>query len=199
MSRPPKLENPRQTILEAARGLVARHGHQGLSLRQVAAKVGLSPATLYGYFEHKEALMNALAQEASARFGAALGRAAARTRTGEDALVELGLAYVQFARQHPPDFLLLFTHLPSRRSGLHQAVPSGSAYGLLLEATCRTFNTPSQEVSPQVAEGVAYALWAAAHGMAMLQLTHLQDFAADFAAADRHALRALVHGLKHAP
>ena len=43
-------------------------------------------------------------------------------------------------------------------------------------------------------EEMAYSLWALAHGMAMLQQTHLRHFQADFSAVDRRVLEAFVQG-----
>jgi hypothetical protein len=44
------------------------------------------------------------------------------------------------------------------------------------------------------AEQIAYGLWCLAHGMAMLQQTHLQQFQADFVAHDRRVLEQFVAG-----
>lgn len=46
-------------------------------------------------------------------------------------------------------------------------------------------------------EEMAYGVWVMAHGMAMLQQTHLQQFQADFEAHDRQVLETFVHGLGH--
>lgn len=47
-------------ILEAAWTLADRDGIAGLSLRELAAKIGMRPPSLYTYFESKDALYDAL-------------------------------------------------------------------------------------------------------------------------------------------
>jgi len=194
MARPTKTDDPRRTILAAARKLVVKHGHRQLSLRAVAAEAGFSPASLYEYFDGKAELVSALAARAQALLLDRLRRAAGG-RAPAAALVEVGLAYVAFAREHREDFLLLFTGLESRRSGLLQAVPIDSPYELLAVTVRAALARQGRNHPSEVVDGAAYALWAAAHGMAMLQLTHLARFSADFPTADRKALLALVKGL----
>lgn len=188
-------ESPRLRILAAARGLVLSKGHARLSLREVARKAGYSPASLYEHFDGKDAIVAALSAEASSALRLALSRASATGRTAAERLVSVGAAYVAFARERPEDFLLLFRELPSGRRSLRQAVPETSTYGIVVEAAGRAVEERGRRGRDrQVAEELAYGVWAAAHGMAMLQLTHLKGFDANFEEADRRLLGALVSG-----
>jgi len=56
--------NLRTAALKAATRLVAKSGHEGLSLRQVAEAVGVAHRSLYNHFEHREALLDAVATDA---------------------------------------------------------------------------------------------------------------------------------------
>lgn len=47
----------REAILQAVRRLLAAHGYDGLSMRQVAAEAGVSPSTLYEIYESKDTLI----------------------------------------------------------------------------------------------------------------------------------------------
>lgn len=47
----------RESIIAAARTLLARHGYDGVSMREVAAEAGVSPSTLYEIYESKDALI----------------------------------------------------------------------------------------------------------------------------------------------
>src|SRR6476646_3781498 len=51
-------------ILAAARKAFERDGEAGLSLRDVAARVGLTPMAVYRHFANKQALIDALCNEA---------------------------------------------------------------------------------------------------------------------------------------
>ena len=49
-------ESPRQRILDAALELLAEHGYEGMSLQQVADRVGLHKSSLFHHFRAKEEL-----------------------------------------------------------------------------------------------------------------------------------------------
>jgi len=57
-------EQRRTDILDAARARIEQHGYLALSMRDLAADAGISPATLYSYFTTKEALFATLYAEA---------------------------------------------------------------------------------------------------------------------------------------
>lgn len=56
-------EKTQAAIREAATQLIARHGYDGVSMRQLAAEVGVQAAALYRYFPTKEALLFTLMHE----------------------------------------------------------------------------------------------------------------------------------------
>jgi AcrR family transcriptional regulator len=55
--RPAKRPLSRRSILDAALALIREHGVETLTLRQVAASVETGPASLYAYFESRDALL----------------------------------------------------------------------------------------------------------------------------------------------
>lgn len=63
-------------IREAGVRLIHRHGFEAMSLRQLAAEVGLQPGSLYNHFENKQALLFEIVrthmEELLARLGEAL-------------------------------------------------------------------------------------------------------------------------------
>ena len=52
--------HPRERILDAALELFSQHGYAGTSVRQIAARVGLRPSSLYSHFDGKEAILSTL-------------------------------------------------------------------------------------------------------------------------------------------
>jgi len=187
-------EDPRRRILLAARALVVARGHESVSLRAIARRAGYSPASLYEYFDGKHSLLRALAEEAAARLFVALG-ATGPHEADLPPLVRIGLAYLRFARQSPEDFLLLFARLPSRRRSSAETPPAASPFALVL-AAAREHREGCGLRAGDGDEELAYAVWGLVHGLAMLQLTHLKAFEADFVRADALALRALIDGWK---
>lgn len=56
-------ERTEALIRDAAARLIARHGYEAMSMRQLAAEVGVQAAALYRYFPTKEDLLFALMRE----------------------------------------------------------------------------------------------------------------------------------------
>lgn len=52
--------NKRHAILQAAQRLITRLGFEGVSVAKIAKAAGVSPATLYIYFDNKEDMINQL-------------------------------------------------------------------------------------------------------------------------------------------
>jgi AcrR family transcriptional regulator len=185
----------KQAILQAARALILEKSADKLSLREIARRIGYSPAGLYEYFGSKEEIVAAVAAEGFEQLHADLNR----IPTGlppTQRLVAIGLAYVRFAQQHPEHFMLIFSRLPSARTSLQTPAGANSPYQIVLQAIQDGVDAGALPASYEV-EVMAYSLWALAHGMAMLQQTHLRDFQADFLALDQRVLEALVHRWAH--
>ncbi len=73
----PRFENldagKREVLLEAARGEFAEYGFEGSSYNRIIANSGLSKGSFYYYFHGKEDLYLTVAQDATAKFSAAVG------------------------------------------------------------------------------------------------------------------------------
>jgi len=172
-------------ILAVARALLRDHGHERLSLRHVARRARMSPAGMYEFFDNRERLIDALAADANEALVAALRAATRDAPDPAERLVRLGLAYIGFAQERPTDFMLLFGRRSTRRS-LAEAVPADSEYTMIRDALADLVGIGRPGgADPRVLEMLAYGFWSSIHGMAVLQLTHLAGFGADFASAHR--------------
>ena len=192
-------ERTRQTILQAALALVMEKGLHKLSLREIARRADYSPAGLYEYFASKDAIIEALICEASERFFNHLNRVA-KTLPVDEYLVELGMAYIEFAHLNPDHFMMMFTYYQALPVvNLAEFAPSGdsNAYGLLMEGVQRALNSGVFEARPGYDKvAITYSLWSLVHGLAILQATYLRQFEWDFPAADRQAIRTFIQGLR---
>jgi AcrR family transcriptional regulator len=95
----PAKTSPRE-ILDEAMAQVERGGANRLSVRAVAAALGLAPNALYRYYADRDALLAAVADE-GARLLLAAVEDATRGREGADAVRSLAAAYLGFARTRP--------------------------------------------------------------------------------------------------
>ena len=55
--------NTKQKIIEAALDFFSAQGFEATSVSQIASAVGIRKASLYGHFENKQAILDALVQE----------------------------------------------------------------------------------------------------------------------------------------
>ncbi|SDF42050.1 transcriptional regulator, TetR family [Lentzea fradiae] len=94
----------RRAVLAAAVDAITEHGPAGISLRDLARRVGVSHAGPVHHFKDKAGVLTALAAEGFALLADTLTDT--RGRTGSFA--ELGVSYVRFAVEHKAHFEVMF-------------------------------------------------------------------------------------------
>ncbi|HXA43668.1 MAG TPA: TetR/AcrR family transcriptional regulator [Candidatus Solibacter sp.] len=156
----------RRALMDAGIEILGEHGVDGLSLREVARRAGVSQAAPYHHFADKGSLLSAIAEQGYLELAEAL-RAGA-SHAGGTALQRfhgMGVAYVRFAVEHPGMFRLLF-----RPEMLATASPAGTF------AATASYRVLEEVLVAAIAEGsvtgprddVALAAWCAVHGAAIL-------------------------------
>jgi AcrR family transcriptional regulator len=103
----------RDRIFKAARRLFDEKGLDGVSLRNVAKKIGITPMAIYRHFEDKEALIDALVLDALAAWSARVE--ALPPCEGLAKLEQIGEAFLDFALNEPRRFEAAFL-TPSRKA-----------------------------------------------------------------------------------
>lgn len=193
-------QRTREAILDAAMELIVEKGFNNLSLREVAQRVDYSPAGLYEYFGSKDELIAAACLAGDRLLGDALSQVDLSLPL-DQYLVELGMAYVRFARERTNTFIFLFAarsadmQIPSVELTDDNAAQQGS-FALLYNAVQRGID--SGEIGTRTnytTLDIAYSLWSLVHGMATLQLSYLQNWDYDFIPTDRLALEHFVTSL----
>ncbi len=100
----------RNALVQAALAILEREGLDGLSLRAVAADVGVSHAAPAHHFGSLKALRNALAAIGYARFAAAMRDHRSNAPPDHQAQMRAaGEGYLAFASSHPALFRLMFS------------------------------------------------------------------------------------------
>ena len=80
--------------------MLLERGAADLSLREIARRAGFSPGALYKYFDSKDDVVKALADRAMGALLDALAAVPVELPPDERA-VEIGMAYLEFARHNP--------------------------------------------------------------------------------------------------
>jgi AcrR family transcriptional regulator len=157
----------RAALITTALSLINEHGVKGLALSDAAHLAGVSVAAPYRHFKDKEALLAEIAAEGFAMFRDALARGA-RSHPDDKVkrLVEMGVAYVDFALQHRSHFKVMWeggvakANYPEMRQTAHQAY-------LLLEEAAKDLHPRAH---PPRQQALVRAAWSVVHGYAMLTL-----------------------------
>ena len=158
----------RERLCDAAEHLFAVHGAEAVTLRQLAAAVGVSPMTPYRYFRDKDAILAAVRARGFNRHADALEQAY-RDASPDRRAEAMGSAYVRFALANPEAYKLMFD--------VHQ--PSAGDYPELVRAGERSLATMTRHLRDELAAGgmtqdpdlIGHIFWAALHGPLMLQLS----------------------------
>jgi AcrR family transcriptional regulator len=158
----------RDRLCEAAERLFAERGPDAVTMRQLAAELGVSPMTPYRYFEDKDDILAAVRANGFNRFAEALERARAGASGARAIGKAVGEAYVAFAVGHPHSYKLMFD--------FNQ--PHVEKYPELVAAGQRAQRTMTGYVHDAIAEGImagdpqqiGMMFWAAIHGAVILEL-----------------------------
>jgi AcrR family transcriptional regulator len=174
-------QRTQQAILDAARDIINKQGIESLSIRAIADKIDYSPAGLYEYYASKEEIVAELVLQGFRRFARHLDQVD-KSLPAEEYLVELGVAYLDFAVKNSDFFLLMFTTAPLAYAEYFQetrphsatALQSDDAFGILLRGVDRCVQAGFFHVQPNYGLfEMAHAAWSLVHGIAMLQITLL--------------------------
>ena len=160
-SRP---EDLREACVREAMSIIGEHGLQALSLRDVARRLGVSPWSPYKHFPTRDHLIAEIVSRAYADFAAKLDK----HKKGDGALNELahlGRAYLDYAREHPLRYKLMFgTPLPNPAEHPQMMEKARHAFEILRAIVARL---PGDR-TPAQADLDALFAWSAVHGLASI-------------------------------
>jgi AcrR family transcriptional regulator len=161
----------RRALLDAAADTLDETGVDGLSLREVARRVGVSHAAPAHHFGDKTGLLTALAAEGFELFIVHLGFAAevgAESTPPVDQLASIGWAYADFADRHPGHFDVMFRPGLIRTDDPAYASASNAAFEALM-AYVGAFQSAGWRAQADT-RALSAAAWALAHGIAVLRM-----------------------------
>jgi len=187
----------RADVCRVAEVLFARHGVEGVTMRQIAAELGWSSTTAYRYFKNKEEILAAVRAAAYNRFCAVIEQANDSSTDPRISARSVGQAYLDFALQNASAYRMMFD--------ISQADETGHAE--LCQALARARRSMVAYVAPLVERGILHGepkalgqmLWAAAHGLVMLRLSGIVADDTELRQLHDMTMSALVRGTRGAP
>jgi AcrR family transcriptional regulator len=157
-----------ERLVDEAARLLVEHGPAALSLRKLAATVGVSTMPVYTLFGDKQGLLAAMHREGFRRLGEALHAVPRSTDPLAD-LLQLGLAYRRAALASPHLYGLMFGRpVPEFSPDGEGRAAADATYRPLVAAVARC--QQAGVLTGNKPERVALHLWAVAHGMVSLEL-----------------------------
>lgn len=146
-------------ILDAAGDLLVRYGEDGLSIRELCARVGVTPPTIYHHFGDKQTLVDRVVDDCFAEFD----RAFDDPGHPADPVAALGWMferYVAYGATHPAHYRLIFQRAHVRPT------PAGLASFERLRRTVARIAAAGRLRTG--VDDASAACWAAAHGVTAL-------------------------------
>jgi AcrR family transcriptional regulator len=166
----------KNALIRAGIDILSKEGIQGLSLRKVARKAGVSHSAPYAHFADKQALIAAISTEGYRLIFERIEAAVAPYPDDpQRQLLEAAWAYLQFALEDPEHFKISLSGAVEREKdypALLQASREGFAAIVRITEACQARGI-LEGPPPDVA---AVSLWSLVHGLASLllegQLSH---------------------------
>ena len=106
--REQRRQETRARILDAAWEICRQQGLAGLSLRDLAARVGMRAPSLYSYFDSKHAIYDAMFRQGNEELDAAMRSAVRNGPLDRDGIKAAACAFVDFCTADPVRYQLLF-------------------------------------------------------------------------------------------
>ena len=166
----------RQDILDAARQILLEEGLARLSVRRIAARIEYTPTTIYLYFKDKADLVFHLCEEVYGRVIEIVEAAAAGEQDPVRRVEAIMRAYIRFGLAEPDRYRIAF---------ITDVSTSVDPRGFLKEGSMgfRNYDLVRQTVkdaltggaNPEEVESVTEVLWAMAHGIVSLLISHWES------------------------
>lgn len=161
---PPKPKVTREIILEAALELLREEGMDAVNARNVAKRLGTSTQPIFSHFASMEELREALYTYAEHLYNSVM---LAAMQGGENGFLEMGLAYIRFARTEKKLFQLLFM---SNR--LQQEKVADIAGSTEEDDQVIAMIGSMTGLSPDLSRKLFAGIWYTTHGIASLVATN---------------------------
>ena len=186
----PRAGLSRETVVEAAASLADEEGLEGVTLAELASRLGVRTPSLYNHVAGLEGLRRELALLGTRELGRRLGRAAVG-KTTDEATFAMGQAYRDFVKERPG---LYAATVRSYRISAPEDPELAAAEGEALEVVLAVL--ASYRLSSEEAVHAARGLRSVAHGFATLEVAGGFGIPLDLDESFRWLLGAFTAGLR---
>lgn len=161
----------RAELCRVAERLFAEKGYGGVTLRALAAELGVSAMTPYRYFRNKDEIFQAVRTQAFHRFGVRIEAAASGIACPIERIRAAGREYLRFAVEEPQAYRIMFSLDPPPEDDEYEPLQD--------EELRRGWQVLHDAVTDAVARGLlagdpvtlAHLAWLPLHGLVTLHLS----------------------------
>ena len=162
--------NLKQALIAAGQEILSKQGVEGLSLRKVAKKVGVSHTAPYNHFSDKQALLAAISTAGHEQLYQALLDTFDNSKHNCRKIIpEIAWTYLQFALDDPGRFKLMFSGALEEESD-HPDYQQIALKNIMLLDEIISFCQGSGQLTQGQVQPAAIKLWSAVHGFTILML-----------------------------
>ncbi|MEV3900777.1 TetR/AcrR family transcriptional regulator [Mycobacterium sp. NPDC050551] len=152
----------RGLIVDAARRLAESGGWDAVTTRRLSAEIEYSQPVLYKHFTGMEQIAGAVAIEGFGEFVEVLRAARSGPGTGRDVLTRVSRAYLDFARDNPALYDVMFIRATTLRFAAQDTPPQ------LTAAFTELRQVLAMVAAGQDADALTEVFWAGLHGLVTL-------------------------------
>ncbi|WP_293879211.1 TetR/AcrR family transcriptional regulator [uncultured Brevibacterium sp.] len=146
----------RKGIITHGTRLLEKHGHAGLSLREVARSMGVAPSALYRHVKNRDELLTVLLVESFNRVADHVEKATHTATTPHARLHALTHALLEWAQRHPQQWALMYgTPVPNYAAPAESTNEPGTRVLTLFVHTVAHLGLGTEPASPALTEELA--------------------------------------------
>jgi AcrR family transcriptional regulator len=161
-----KSSDLREACVAEAMAIIGEAGVEGLSIREVARRLGVSHQAPYKHFPSSDHLLAEIVRRTYSMFSRHLET---RPANSTDEMRDMGVAYYRFAMEHPLHYRLLFgTPLPDPTIHKEMMQEARYAFTVLLDAISKKRGVAVTSSENQLD---ALFIWSTLHGLSTIVQT----------------------------